>query len=170
MSDETPDDEKPNIDLGPLPDLPRKKGRRKRVVPEHERMKKGSPEWDEHMRRIGRKKGDPKVPGSGRKATPKETKEWLSGKSLDVAKLLYDIAFDDTVAAKDRIKAAMWVAEMSIAKAPTQSEVKVSHSHTIADMLAEINSMRLTDNSKTIDLTAKSVEDAVFVPVPGEDK
>lgn len=166
------DTEKPPIDLSTLPDLPRKRGRKKRHVPEEERMKKGSPEWAEHMRNIGFKKGDGRggrASGGGRVATPKETKEWLSGRSLDVAQLLYDMAFDEDVPAKDRIKAAMWVAEMTIAKAPTQSEVKVAHTHSIADMLAEVNALRLSDNSKTIDITPNRIEDAVLVPNTDEN-
>lgn len=169
--------EKPAIDLSTLPDLPRKRGRKKRHVPEEERMKKGSPEWAEHMRNIGFKKGDGRggrASGGGRVATPKETKEWLSGKSLDVAQLLYDMAFDEDVPAKDRIKAAMWVAEMTIAKAPTQSEVKVDHNYNLGMMLLE--AQKLAGNAlpspeaPIIDITPTHIEDAVLVPNPDEDK
>ncbi|WP_145643264.1 hypothetical protein [Neorhizobium alkalisoli] len=96
----------------------------------------------------------------GRIATPKETKEWISGKSLDVAEFMYGVMNDESQPVKERIKAAAWLGEMSMAKAPTQQEINVNHSHTIANMLASVNMDRL-ENSKTIDLVAVEIEDNV---------
>jgi len=98
---------------------------------------KQSPEFLAHLKSIGRKKGDPKVPGSGSKATPKETKEWLAGRSQSVAELLYNMAFDENIPAKERMRAAMWIAEMSMSKAPVEQEIKVSHTHDIGALLQE---------------------------------
>lgn len=133
--------------------------------------KRKTPEHAEHMRRIGFKKGDGRGglgSGGGRKALPQEVKDAMSEKTLEAVEIMVDV-MQNSKNDMARIKAAEYLLSPFVAKAATQSEVKVSHSHTIADMLAEINSMRLTDNSKTIDLTAKAVEDAVFVPVPGDD-
>lgn len=124
--------------VGPLPTPSRKKGQgRKRVVTAEEREKKTSPEWKEHLRNIGRKKGDPKVPGSGSKATPKETKEWIAGKSINVAEFMFEIMNDDTQPTKERIRAAQWLGEMSMSKAPVEQEIKVSHTHDIGALLQE---------------------------------
>ena len=124
--------------VGPIPAPKRKSGQaRKRVVTAEEREKKTSPEWKEHLRNIGRKKGDPKVPGSGSKATPKETKEWIAGKSINVAEFMFEIMNDDTQPTKERIRAAQWLGEMSMSKAPVEQEIKVSHSHDIGALLQE---------------------------------
>jgi hypothetical protein len=147
MSDEIDKD-----NIGPLPE-PKKRGRRKRAVSEKERERWNSPEWKEHLKEIGIQKGTPKHPDSGRKATPKETKEWLAGKSQDVAELLYNMAFDDTIPAKERMKAAMWVAEMTMAKAPTEQKIEVNHTNDIGAMLLEAQRMMAT--SKLIDVTPK---------------
>lgn len=163
------DSEKPAIDLSILPEPPRKRGRRKRIVPESERMKKTSPEWAAHMKAIGRKKGDPKVPGSGRKKTPKEAKELVDSRSEEVVEFLFRVMNDEEAQLKERIKAAQWLGDISLSKAATRQTVDVNHKHSIADMLSEVNALRLSDNSKTIDITPTRIEDAVLVPVPDED-
>ena len=140
-------------DIGPLPDTPRKKrGSRRRVVTAEEREKKQSPEWKEHLRTIGFQKGRSRT--GGRVATPKETKEWLAGKSQDVAQLLYDMAFDEDLPARERIKAATWIAEMTMARAPTEQKVEVTHTHDIGAMLLE--AQRLA-SSKLIDVSPKPI-------------
>ncbi|GCA50626.1 hypothetical protein CN157_09310 [Sinorhizobium meliloti] len=150
MSDEIDNETGNEIKLDVIPELPRKKGRRKRTVTDQERERKQSPEWQEHLKKIGFQKGREKT--GGRVATPKETKEWLAGKSQDVAELLYNMAFDDTIPAKERMKAAMWVAEMTMAKAPTEQKVEVNHTHDIGAMLLEAQRMA---TSKLIDVTPK---------------
>lgn len=124
--------------VGPIPAPKRKKGQtRKRVVTPEELEKRRSPEFLEHLKKIGRKKGDPKVPGSGSKATPKETKEWIAGKSINVAEFMFEIMNDDTQPTKERIRAAQWLGEMSMSKAPVEQKVEVNHNHDIGQMLLE---------------------------------
>lgn len=128
--------------VGPLPTPSRKKGQgRKRLVTAEEREKKTSPEWKEHLRNIGRKKGDPKIPGSGSKATPKETKEWIAGKSIDVAEFMFEVMNDPDQPVKERIRAAQWLGEMSMSKAPVEQKVEVNHTHDIGQMLLEAQRM-----------------------------
>ena len=139
-------------DLGPLPEPPRKKGRRRRIVTEEERAKKTSPEWKEHLRKIGIQKGATKHPDSGRKATPKETKEWLAGKSRDVAEFMYEVMNDDAQPIKERIRAAQWLGEMSMSKAPSEQKVEVNHTYDVNAMLLEAQRMA---SAKLIDITPK---------------
>jgi hypothetical protein len=155
-------------DIGPLPDLPRKKGRKKRTMSAAEREQKTSPEWNEHLKQIGFQKGRAKT--GGRVATPKETKEWIASKAQDVAELLYDMAFDEEIAPKERMKAAMWVAEMSMSKAPTETNVQVNHSVSIAEMLTQINQARVAASNSTthelIDITpTPDIVEAVAEPI-----
>lgn len=131
MSDEIDIEE-----LGPLPDTPRKKrGSRRRAVSDKEREFKQSDEWKNHLRTIGFQKGRQKT--GGRIATPKETKEWIAGKSKDVAEFMLNVMNDDTAPMRERLKAAQWLGEMSMAKAPTQQEIKVDHSYSISNLLLE---------------------------------
>ncbi|ASP88176.1 hypothetical protein CDO26_27905 (plasmid) [Sinorhizobium meliloti] len=153
MSDEIDNETGNEIKLDVIPSPPKKKGgRRKRAVSEKEQERWNSPEWHEHLKKIGRQKGDPKVPGSGRRATPKETKEWIAGKSIDVAEFMWDLMNDDTQPIKERRAAAVWLGEMSMAKAPTESKVEVNHTHDIPAMLLEAQRMA---TSKLIDVTPK---------------
>jgi hypothetical protein len=136
--------------IGPLPE--RKKSRRKVVETPDKPNGRKSPENIERLKKIGFQKGQSGNPG-GRKATPKETKEWLEGKGLDMAQLLYDMALDESIHPKERMKAAMWVAEISVAKSSSEQKITVNHNHDIADMLSRINQARLKDDGKTIDIT-----------------
>lgn len=144
-------------DIGPLPDLPRKKGRKRRTVSEKEMERLKSPEHLERLKQNGFQKGREKT--GGRVATPKDTKEWIAGKSQDVAELLYNMAFDDTIPAKERMKAAMWVAEMSMSKAPVEQKVEVNHTHDIGAMLLE--AQRLASGTKALEKPMKDVTPAV---------
>ena len=138
-------------DIGPLPKPPRKKGgTKKRAISDKERERWASPEWNEHLKKVGFQKGREKTGGAV--ATPKETKEWLAGRSQDVAELLYQMAFDEDLPAKERMKAAMWIAEMSISKAPVEQKVEVNHTHDIGSMLLEAQRMA---NKPLIDITPK---------------
>lgn len=125
------------IDKSVLPDLPsrRKKSGRRRTVSDEERALKTSPEWKERLAKNGFQKGRAKT--GGRKATPKETKEWIAGKSIDVAEFMYNAMNDDTQPLKERIKAAQWLGDMSMSKAPTESTVKVDHTYNLGNMLLE---------------------------------
>ena len=145
--------------VGPLPELPRKKGRgRKRVVSAEERALKTSPEWQEHLRTIGFKKGREKT--GGRVATPKETKDWIAGRSQDVAQFMYDIMNDEDQPVKERIRAAQWLGEMSMSKAPAEQKIEVNHNHDIGAMLLE--AQRLA-SSRLIDVTPN--HNAIDIPL-----
>jgi hypothetical protein len=125
------------IDTSVLPELPRKTGKRRgnRFVSAEERALKTSPEWKEQLAQHGFQKGRKKT--GGRKATPKETKEWIAGKSIDVAEFMYNAMNDETQPLKERIKAAQWLGDMSMSRAPTESTVKVDHTYNIGNMLLE---------------------------------
>lgn len=69
-----------------------------------------------------------------------------------MAQLLYDMAFDDTIPARERMKAAMWIAEMSISKAPVEQKVEINHTHDIGQMLLEAQRMA---SKPLIDVTPK---------------
>ncbi|WP_050979904.1 hypothetical protein [Sinorhizobium sojae] len=138
-------------DIGPLPAPPKKKGgRRKRAVNPKEQERWQSDEWKEHLKKVGFQKGREKT--GGRVATPKETKEWIAGKSQDVAQFMWDLMHDDTQPIKERRAAAVWLGEMSMAKAPTEQKVEVNHTHDIGAMLLEAQRMATT---KLIDVTPK---------------
>ncbi|WP_455918654.1 hypothetical protein [Ensifer canadensis] len=136
--------------LGPLPEPPRKKGRRRRIVTEEERANKTSPENLERLRKIGFQKGREKT--GGRVATPKETKEWVAGKSRDVAEFMYEVMNDDAQPIKERIRAAQWLGEMSMSKAPSEQKVEVNHVYDVNAMLLEAQRMA---SAKLIDITPK---------------
>lgn len=127
------------IDTSVLPELPRKRSQagRRRTMSESERALKTSPEWKEKIAKHGFQKGMQKIPGSGKKSTPKETKEWIAERSIDVAEFMYNAMNDDTQPLKERIKAAQWLGDMSMSKAPTESTVKVDHTYDIGSMLLE---------------------------------
>ena len=113
--------------------------------------KRKSPEHREHLKKIGRKKGDPKVPGSGRVALPEDVKQAMAEKTMDAVKTVYDVMMNSSNDMA-RIKAASYLLDPFVAKAATK--VDVNHSVSIAEMLTEINQRRLSETpSKTIDLT-----------------
>lgn len=139
------------------------------VKPKIDRRK--TPEHAEHMRKIGFKKGDGRggrASGGGRVATPPEVKAAMAEKTHEAVEIMYDLMYNSSNESV-RWKAAAYFLDAMVAKAPTQSEVKVNHTHSIADMLAEVNALRLSDNSKTIDITPTRIEDAVLVPLSNED-
>ena len=122
--------------------------------------KRKSEEHKEHLRKIGRKKGDPKVPGSGRVALPEDVKQAMASKTMQAVETVYDVMMNSSNDMA-RIKAAAYLLDPFVAKAATK--VDVNHSVSIAEMLTEINQKRLSvDNAKTIDLTP--VVD--FTPTP----
>ena len=125
-------------ELGPLPEFNKRKKRTRTVSPE-ERAKKQSPEFREHLKNIGFKKGQAKV--GGRIATPRETKEFLSDKGVDAAKMMWQLATDPDVKDDTRRKALEYILSISVSRAPTQSEVKVDHNYNISNMLLEAQRM-----------------------------
>ncbi|MDX0947224.1 hypothetical protein GOD93_16355 [Sinorhizobium medicae] len=136
MSDEIDNETGNEIKLDVIPSPPKKKGgRRKRAVSEKEQERWQSPEWKDHLKKIGFQKGREKT--GGRVATPKETKEWIAGKSINVAEFMWDLMNDDTQPIKERRAAAVWLGEMSMAKAPVQQEIKVDHNYNLNNMLIE---------------------------------
>ncbi|MBD8663123.1 hypothetical protein IFT59_07635 [Rhizobium sp. CFBP 8752] len=141
--------------LGPLPQPRRKKGApRRRAVSAEELAKKKSPEFQEHLRNIGFKAGRTKTGGTV--ATPKEAKEWAATRSLDVMKFMFDVMTDEDQPTKERIRAAQWLGEMSMSKAPVEQKVEVNHTHDIGAMLLEAQRMvskSLVDVTPLIDVT-----------------
>lgn|GEM_PF-5469459 len=150
MSDEIDNETGNEIKLDVIPELPRKKGRRKRTVTDQERERKQSPEWQEHLKKIGFQKGREKT--GGRVATPKEAKELAKSASVEVVQFMRDVMNDDTAALRERIKAAQWLGEISLSKAPSEQKVEVNHTHDIGAMLLEAQRMA---TSKLIDVTPK---------------
>lgn len=137
--------------VGPLPAPKRKKGQaRKRVVTQEEIDRKSTPEFQEHLRKIGFQKGRKKTGGTV--PTPKETKEWIAGKSIDVAEFMYEVMNDPDQPVKERIRAAQWLGEMSMSKAPVEQKVEVNHTHDIGAMLLEAQRMA---SKSLIDVTPK---------------
>ncbi|MDV3166655.1 MAG: hypothetical protein Q8807_03285 ['Waltheria sp.' little leaf phytoplasma] len=116
--------------------------------------KRLSPEHKEHMLKICRKKGDPKIPGSGKKALPPELKEAMREKTPEALATMLEL-MDSSPNPMVRLKAAEYILSPFVAKAAQQ--VDVNHKHSIADMLAEINQMRLAkpaaEQPVTIDIT-----------------
>ncbi|RVJ16634.1 hypothetical protein CN184_28235 [Sinorhizobium medicae] len=136
MSDEIDNETGNEIKLDVIPSPPKKKGgRRKRAVSEKEQERWQTDEWKDHLKKIGFQKGREKT--GGRVATPKETKEWIAGKSINVAEFMWDLMNDDTQPIKERRAAAVWLGEMSMAKAPVQQEIKVDHNYNLNNMLIE---------------------------------
>jgi len=150
LSDEIDNETGNEIKLDVIPELPRKKGRRKRTVTDQERERKQSPEWQEHLKKIGFQKGREKT--GGRVATPKEAKELAKSASVEVVQFMRDVMNDDTAALRERIKAAQWLGEISLSKAPSEQKVEVNHTHDIGAMLLEAQRMA---TSKLIDVTPK---------------
>lgn len=148
------------IDTSVLPELPRKRAQagRRRTMSDSERALKTSPEWKEKLAKTGFQKGMQKVPGSGRKATPKETKEWIAERSIDVAEFMYRAMNDETQPLKERIKAAQWLGDMSMSKAPTETNVKVDHTYNIGNMLLEAQKLASLPPSPMKDITPSAVE------------
>ncbi|AEG09289.1 MULTISPECIES: hypothetical protein [Sinorhizobium] len=155
------------FDISEFPEIKRKKGRRKRTVTEKERERWQSPEWNDHLKKIGRQKGDPKVPGSGRRPTPKEAKELANSKSVEVVEFMLSVMRDEDASMKDRMKAAAYLGDMTLSKAPTESKVEVNHTHQIVDMMARINAQRHGIKDIT---PATPVIEANFVPLEIEDE
>lgn len=131
--------------------------------------KRKTPEHREHLKKIGRKKGDPKVPGSGRKPTPPEVKAAMAERTLDAVAIMEDLMRNSRNEAV-RQKAAAFFIESMVSKAPSQQNVEVKHTHALAGMLAEVNALRLADNSKTIDLTPLQSEPVRIEADEGDDR
>jgi hypothetical protein len=119
--------------------------------------KRKTPEHREHLKKIGRKKGDPKIPGSGRKPTPPEVKAAMAERTLDAVAIMEELMRNSTNESV-RQKAAAYFIDAMVSKAPAQQNVEVKHTHQLAGMLAEVNALRLADNSKTIDITPNQPE------------
>lgn len=115
--------------------------------------KRKSPEHREHLRKVGFQKGKKKT--GGRVAIPEDVKNAMAERSLEAVEIMTDIMLNSKNDMA-RIKAAEYMLSPFVSKAPTESKVSVNHSVSIADMLAEINQLRLSDSRderKTIDIT-----------------
>lgn len=124
--------------LGPLPE-PNKRKKRSRTVSPEERAKKQTPEFQEHLRKIGFQKGRKKTGGTV--PTPKETKEFLNGKGLEAAEMMWELANDPDVKDDTRRKALEYILSISVSRAPTEQKVEVNHTHDIGAMLLEAQRM-----------------------------
>lgn len=130
--------------------------------------KRLSPEHKEHLKRVGKQKGCAKT--GGKIALPAEVKEAMSTKTLDAVEIVYDLMMNSSNDMA-RLKAAEYLLNPFVSKAPTEANVTVNHNHAIADMLSQINQARLKDDSKTIDITPTVIaEDVSFVTVNDEDE
>ncbi|MCZ4089083.1 hypothetical protein [Sinorhizobium psoraleae] len=126
---------------------------RRRAMSAKERAQKTSPEHIEHLKKVGFQKGREKT--GGRVATPPEVKEFLGSRTMEAAEFFVNLMNDDTQPIKERRMAAQWILESHIAKAPTQQEIKVDHTYSIADMLVQTNQIAAEEKRKMIDITPK---------------
>jgi hypothetical protein len=127
------------------------------------RKRKRTPEELERLKSVGRKKGDPKVPGSGVKAIPDDVKEALKARTMDAVETLYDV-MQNSSNDNARVKAAAYFLDPFIPKAA--QTIDVNHKHSIADLLTQANQMRLKDDSKPMkDITPIAVETIDITPV-----
>lgn len=104
--------------------------------------KRMSEEHKERLRKHGFQKGMKKVPGSGLKAIPQEVKVALAERTFDAVATLVDV-MENSKNDNARVKAAAYFLDPFISKAP--QEVTVQHTHSIADLLAQVNQARLND-------------------------
>ncbi|KQY14420.1 hypothetical protein [Rhizobium sp. Root482] len=120
-----------------------------------------TPDEKERLKKVGFQKGRKKTGGTV--AIPPDVKEALKARTIDAVETLYDVMLNSSND-NARVKAAAYFLDPFVSKAPTT--VDVNHKHSIADMLAEINQMRLKDDSrKTIDITPiASHEEADALP------
>lgn len=109
-----------------------------------------SPEFKEHLKKVGFQKGHEKK--GGRKALPKELKEAMRERTFDALDTMIDL-MENSPNPVVKLKAAQYLLDPFISKAPVEKNVNVNHSVSIADMLAEINQQR---QSKLIDVTPRS--------------
>lgn len=115
--------------------------------------KRKSPEHREHLKKIGRKKGDPKVPGSGRVALPEDVKQAMASKTMQAVETVYDVMMNSSNDMA-RIKAAAYLLDPFVAKAATK--VDVNHTHDIGQMLLEAQRMASVNHlSPMKDITPK---------------
>jgi hypothetical protein len=99
-----------------------------------------------------------------------EVKAALAERSMDAIAVLEDVMLNSSND-NARVRAAAWFLEPFL---PKQTNVNVNHSVSIADMLAEINQIRLKDDraSRTvIDITPTedSAESLVLEPARKDD-
>lgn len=119
--------------------------------------KRKSPEHLEHLRNIGFAKGRTKTGGA--KALEPDVKAALKERTLDAIETLTDVMFNSSND-NARVRAAAYFLDPFLPRAP--KEITVTHSHSIADMLSEINQLRLKDereSRKTIDITPNKEPD-----------
>lgn len=112
-----------------------------------------SPENIERLKRQGFQKGNPPPKGSGRKKLPEELKHAVVNATPDALEMMIDM-MHNSPNEQVRYKAAEWILSSVIPKAKADSNVNVNHNHSIAGMLAEINSLKLPGaKERMIDIT-----------------
>lgn len=120
-----------------------------------------SPENLERLKRVGFQKGNPPPKGSGRKKFPEELKNSIMDATPEALENMIALMNNPNTSDGVRFKCAEWLLGAIIPKAKADTNVNVSHSHSIAGMLAEINSLKLpgAKQEKMIDITPEDDTD-----------
>ena len=115
--------------------------------------KRKSPEFREHLKKIGFKKDDPasieRRAGANLKYS-EELKQAVAEHSLDALGVIVDIMHNGSNEAA-KLKAALYIMEVCVARAAR--EIKVTKTYSVADLLAQVNA---TNPEMMIDVTPLS--------------
>lgn len=107
--------------------------------------KRKSPEFAEHLKKVGFQKGHPKY--GGRKKLDEDLRLAMAEKSFDAFETMVELMETSTNPAV-RFKAAEYVLSPFVQRAPI--EVKHEHKHEIADLLSRVNQKRLKGDKEPI--------------------
>lgn len=119
-----------------------------------------SEENKERLKKIGFQKGNPPPKGSGRKKFPEELKNSIMDATPEALENMIALMNNPNTSDGVRFKCAEWLLGAIIPKAKADTNVNVNHSHSIAGMLAEINSLKLPGaKEKIIDITPEEDTD-----------
>lgn len=123
-----------------------------------------SEENKERLKKIGFQKGNPPPKGSGRKKFPEELRNSIMDATPEALENMIALMNDKNASDGVRFKAAEWLLSAVIPKAKADTNVNVNHSHSIAGMLAQINSLKLPgakdkEKEKMIDITPEEDTD-----------
>ncbi len=109
------------------------------------------------LKKIGFQKGNR---SGGRKKFPEELRNSIMDATPEALENMIALMNDKNTSDGVRFKAAEWLLGAIIPKAKADTNVNVSHSHSIAGMLAEINSLKLPGaKEKMIDITPEEDTD-----------
>lgn len=119
--------------------------------------KRKSPEFVARLKAQGFQKGRKKTGGTV--AIAPEIKQAMAEKTPEALATMLDL-MENSKNPMVRLKAAEYILSPFVSKAPALAQVDHKHTHTIADMLTQINQQRL-GSPKTIDLVPVRDEDDV---------